>query len=64
MHCRRARRSLVIGVANEGGRIPASWIPALVEAIEAGLDIVSGMHVRLASVPAVREAARALRHGR
>jgi len=50
-------RSLVIGVANEGGKIPASWIPSLVEAIEAGLDIVSGMHVRLASVPAIREAA-------
>lgn len=50
-------RSLVIGVANEGGKIPGSWVPALVEAIEAGLDIVSGMHVRLASVPAVRDAA-------
>jgi len=49
--------SLVIGIANEGGKIPASWIPALVEAIEAGLDVVSGMHVRLASVPAIREAA-------
>ena len=50
-------RSLVIGVANEGGKIPAPWVPALVEAIEAGLDVVSGMHVRLASVPAVRDAA-------
>jgi len=50
-------RSLVIGIANEGGKIPGSWVPALVEAIEAGLDIVSGMHVRLASVPAIREAA-------
>src|SRR5690606_2778493 len=38
-------RALVIGVANEGGVIPPSWIPALVEAVEAGLDIVSGMHV-------------------
>ena len=36
-------RSLVIGVANTGGFIAQSWIPALVEAIEAGLDIVSGM---------------------
>jgi uncharacterized NAD-dependent epimerase/dehydratase family protein len=54
---RAGARSLVIGVANEGGKIPASWVPALVAAIEAGLDIVSGMHVRLASVPAVRDAA-------
>ncbi|NIJ37126.1 putative NAD-dependent epimerase/dehydratase family protein [Sphingopyxis panaciterrae] len=51
-------RSLVIGVANQGGVIGESWIAALVEAMEAGLDIVSGLHVRLASVPALAEAAR------
>lgn len=50
-------RALVIGVANEGGRIPPQWVPALVAALEAGLDLVSGMHVRLASVPALRDAA-------
>lgn len=44
-------RSLLIGVANGGGIIPTSWIPALVEALDAGLDIVSGMHMRLANVP-------------
>ena len=58
----RGARSMVIGVANEGGRIPPAWIPALVEALEAGLDLVSGMHVRLTGVPAVREAAE--RHNR
>lgn len=50
-------RALVIGVANEGGRIPPSWMPALVAALEAGLDLVSGMHVRLASVPVLNDAA-------
>lgn len=40
-------RSLVIGVANTGGVIKPSWIPCLVAAVEAGLDIVSGMHGRL-----------------
>ena len=54
---RAGARSLVIGVANEGGRIPPAWIPALVAALEGGLDLVSGMHVRLPSVPAVRDAA-------
>jgi len=44
-------RSMLIGVANSGGLIADSWIPALVEALEAGLDIVSGMHVRLSDVP-------------
>jgi uncharacterized NAD-dependent epimerase/dehydratase family protein len=50
-------RSLVIGVANSGGFIPDSWVPALVEALEAGLDIVSGMHARLGDIPALRRAA-------
>jgi uncharacterized NAD-dependent epimerase/dehydratase family protein len=44
-------RALVIGVANSGGFIADAWVPALVEALEAGLDIVSGMHARLADVP-------------
>ncbi len=51
-------RALVIGVANQGGVISESWIAELVEAMEAGLDIVSGLHARLASVPALAEAAR------
>lgn len=51
-------RSLVIGVANQGGVIGARWIAALVEAMEAGLDIVSGLHVRLDSIPALADAAR------
>lgn len=50
-------RSLLIGVANPGGYIPESWIPALVEAIEAGLDIVAGMHARLAEIPPLAIAA-------
>lgn len=51
-------RSLVIGVANQGGVIGESWVAILIEAMEAGLDIVSGLHTRLNSVPALVEAAR------
>ncbi|ABF53175.1 DUF1611 domain-containing protein [Sphingopyxis alaskensis] len=51
-------RSLVIGVANQGGVISESWVAALVEAMEAGLDIISGLHTRLTSVPALVEASR------
>lgn len=54
----RGARSLVIGIANSGGRIAPAWIPALVEALDAGLDIVSGMHARLADIPELREAAQ------
>lgn len=46
----RGARSMVLGIANAGGIIPPSWIPALAEALEAGLDLVSGMHVRLAGI--------------
>lgn len=55
-------RTMVIGVAPFGGAIEPGWISAIVAAIEAGLDVASGMHSRLGSVPAIAEAAR--RHGR
>jgi uncharacterized NAD-dependent epimerase/dehydratase family protein len=50
-------RGLVIGVANAGGIIPSAWIAGLVEALEAGLDIVSGMHARLSDIPELKAAA-------
>ncbi len=50
-------RSLLIGVAPVGGQISEHWIPSLVEALDAGLDIVSGMHTKLESVNAIRIAA-------
>ena len=53
----RGARGLVIGVANTGGVIGESWVPLLVEALESGLDIVSGLHVKLGSVPALKSAA-------
>jgi uncharacterized NAD-dependent epimerase/dehydratase family protein len=54
-------RSVVIGVANPGGVIADTWVAPLVEAMAAGLDLVSGMHGRLADHPAI--AAAAERHG-
>src|ERR1700734_3825419 len=53
----RGARALVIGVANTGGVIGESWIPALVEALESGLDLISGMHAKLGSVPQLKAAA-------
>ena len=55
-------RTMVIGVANAGGVLPPHWIATVVHALEAGLDVASGLHVRLGSIPAIREAAQ--RHGR
>jgi uncharacterized NAD-dependent epimerase/dehydratase family protein len=53
----RGARSMVIGVANVGGRILDSWLPSLLEALVAGLDLVSGMHARLAATRALAAAA-------
>ena len=53
----RGARSMVIGVANAGGHIPPNWHGALLDALEAGLDLVSGMHVRLSSLPGLQSAA-------
>ena len=54
----RGVQSLVIGVANSGGFIADNWIPALVEALDAGLNIISGMHARLTDIPILRDAAK------
>lgn len=56
----RGARALVIGVANSGGFIAGSWVPVLIEALEAGLDIVSGMHAKLTCIPELRYGAERL----
>lgn len=55
-------QTLVIGVVNAGGRLPPHWIEPVVQALESGLNVASGLHIRLGSVPAIRDAAE--RHGR
>lgn len=50
-------RTLVIGVVNAGGVLPDHWVKEIVAAIEAGLDVASGLHVKLGAVPAIAEAA-------
>jgi uncharacterized NAD-dependent epimerase/dehydratase family protein len=54
-------RTFVIGAVNAGGVLPPHWIDAIVAAIEAGMDVASGLHGRLATIPRIREAAE--RHG-
>ncbi len=40
--------SVLVGLAPAGGRLPEAWMAFLREAAEAGLEIVSGLHQRLA----------------
>jgi len=51
-------KSLVIGVAPSGGEIPSTWGDDLVQAAQAGLDVVSGMHVKLKDIPNLEFAAK------
>ena len=53
-------RAMLLSAASIGGAIPASWTAYLIEALEAGLDIVSGAHHRLADNPQVKARAAAL----
>ncbi len=40
--------SILVGLAPAGGRLPEEWVETLREAADAGLEIVSGLHQRLA----------------
>lgn len=53
----RGARTMVVAVVNSGGVLPEAWVPAIVAALEAGLDVASGLHQRLSDFPAIAEAA-------
>ena len=55
---REGARTMVVGAVNAGGVLPGHWSGAVVEALEAGMDVASGLHTRLDENPAVAEAAR------
>lgn len=50
--------TLVIGIAPQGGQLPAAWRPLLLEALRAGLNVIAGLHLFLADDPEFAEAAR------
>ncbi|MEE8077943.1 MAG: N-acetyltransferase DgcN [Pseudomonadales bacterium] len=50
-------KTLVIGTVSPGGVLPDSWSEVIVSAIEQGMDVASGLHTRLSSIPAISEAA-------
>lgn len=53
--------TMILGIANAGGVMPPEMVADVVAAIEAGLNIASGLHKRLVSNPEI--AAAAQRHG-
>jgi uncharacterized NAD-dependent epimerase/dehydratase family protein len=51
--------TLLIGIAPTGGKLPDSWRAAILEAIDAGMDIHSGLHTFLGGDPEFSAAAHA-----
>ncbi|MFC3693050.1 N-acetyltransferase DgcN [Chenggangzhangella methanolivorans] len=52
-------KTFVIGVVNAGGMLPDHWVDVIVEALDSGMDVASGLHMRLGDIPRVAEAAKA-----
>ncbi|MGH7095155.1 MAG: DUF1611 domain-containing protein, partial [Stellaceae bacterium] len=50
-------KTLIVGTTNRGGVLGDGWEPLLVGALELGMDLASGLHHRLADIPALRDAA-------
>lgn len=55
-------RTVIVGVANRGGVMDRAWVSPLVEALERGMDLASGLHKRLSDIPELRDTAA--QHGR
>lgn len=55
----RGARTLVIGVANAGGVMGARMVEDVLAALDAGLDVASGLHQRLSANPRIAAAAAA-----
>lgn len=58
---KRGAKTFIIGLANAGGYVEPEWEPYIIEAIENGMDIASGLHRKLEEFPAIRDAAK--KHG-
>ena len=56
----RGAKTLLLGVANRGGRFSEQWVAELLKALDAGMDIASGLHNRLNDIPTVVAKAKQL----
>jgi uncharacterized NAD-dependent epimerase/dehydratase family protein len=54
---RAGAKTMVVGAVNAGGVLPEHWVSSIVAALEAGLDVATGLHQKLSDVPEIREVA-------
>lgn len=52
-------RTLIIGVVNRGGTISDLWRETLLQAIDLGYDLASGLHAHLGTIPGLADRVRA-----
>ena len=57
---KQGAKSLVLGFANSGGTFDQAWTPAVIRAMEHGMDIISGLHDKLEDTPEILEKAQSL----
>lgn len=50
-------KTMVLGTANSGGKLPAHWINSIKTAIRAGLNVANGLHQGLNDIPELVELA-------
>ena len=55
---KQGAKTLVLGIAVVGGRIPTAMMSVIEDALSRGLDVASGMHDRLGDMPTVRDLAQ------
>lgn len=53
-------KTLIVGVANRGGKFSPTWIETMLQALDHGMDIASGLHNKVADIPEVAAKAKAL----
>ncbi len=58
----KGAKTMIVGTVNRGGVISKDWIKVLTAALDAGLDLASGLHNKLSDVPQLAAAAK--RNGR
>lgn len=54
----KGAKTLVVGVVNSGGVMPDNWTASIIEAIELGMDVASGLHSKLEDFRAIATAAK------